>query len=57
MRPFLNRDADTAGRIGWLNELKSGRSRREVLDGFLSSQEFATLAESFGITACAEGSV
>ena len=52
-RAFFNREADPAGKNGWLNVLQSGSPREDVLDGFLFSQEFANLAASFGIIACA----
>ena len=54
---FFNRPADPAGKSGWLNALQSGSLREDVLNGFLFSQEFAALAASFGITACAGGSI
>ena len=54
---FFNREADIAGKNGWLNAMQSGALREDVLDGFLFSQEFADLAASFGIIACARGSL
>ncbi len=48
---FFGRDADAAGKQGWLSVLSQGSSRTEVLDGFISSAEFVQLAASFGIKA------
>ena len=48
---FFGRDADAAGKQGWLSMLSQGSSRVEVLDGFISSAEFVQLAASFGIKA------
>ena len=41
----------SAGKEGWLNVLTQGQSREYVLDGFIGSVEFATLASSYGIKA------
>jgi hypothetical protein len=48
---FFGRDADVAGKQGWLSMLSQGGSRAEVLDGFIGSAEFVQLAASFGIKA------
>ena len=48
---FFNRTADQAGFDGWISELTSGTPREEVLDGFLGSQEFINLTNSYGILA------
>jgi len=48
---FFGRAADSAGKEGWLNVLAQGQSREYVLDGFIGSVEFATLASSYGIKA------
>lgn len=48
-KAFFNREADDAGYNAWLGKLNSGVSREKVLDGFLSSQEFAALCSNFGI--------
>ena len=48
---FFDRAADTAGFDGWMTQLNSGTSRAEVLDGFLGSQEFINLTNSYGILA------
>jgi len=49
-KAFFNRDPDEAGLSGWLDELNSGTSRADVLDGFIYSKEFAQLCEDYGIT-------
>ena len=46
---FFGRAADEGGRQGWLNALSGGQSREDVLNGFIGSAEFATLAASYGI--------
>ena len=48
-RAFFGREADAAGRQGWLDALVS-RTRDFVLDGFINSPEFVALASSFGIS-------
>ena len=36
-KAFFNRDPDAAGLAGWLDALNSGKTREEVLDGFIST--------------------
>ena len=48
-RTFFNREADTGGYDSWMNKLSIGMSRDEVIDGFLSSSEFETVASGYGI--------
>ena len=48
-KTFLNRAADTGGYNNWMNKLRSGTSRDEVLKGFANSQEFANLMAGYGI--------
>ena len=48
-KAFFNRAPDSAGFAFWINTLNHGTSKTEVLDGFLHSDEFATLSQSFGI--------
>ncbi|PIU29236.1 MAG: hypothetical protein COT09_01895 [Candidatus Hydromicrobium americanum] len=48
-RAFFNREPDASGYKGWLERLAGGMSRKSVLDGFLKSQEFAGLCNSYGI--------
>ena len=50
-RAFFGREADPAGKEGWLNVLAQGQSREYVLNGFVGSAEFAALAASYGINA------
>ena len=50
-RAFFGREADAGGKQGWLDALAQGQSRAYVLDGFIGSAEFATLASSYGIEA------
>ena len=50
-RAFFNREPDTDGYNHWMNELSNGTSRSNVLDGFISAQEFITLCQDYGITA------
>ena len=50
-RAFFGREADPAGKQGWLNALAQGQSREYVLDGFIGSAEFVALAKSYGINA------
>ncbi|NOQ64221.1 MAG: DUF4214 domain-containing protein [Methyloprofundus sp.] len=46
---ILNRSPDAAGVSNWLNHLGSGLSRRDMIQGFLASQEFSVLAASYGV--------
>src|SRR3972149_1564769 len=48
-RAFFDREPDSSGYGIWLGKLSSGTSRESVLDGFLKSQEFAELCNSYGI--------
>ena len=48
-RVFFNRDPDQAGWDAWIAELNAGRARGEVLDDFISSEEFHALAIDYGI--------
>ena len=48
-RAFFDREPDTNGYSIWLGRLAGGMSRESVLDGFLKSQEFAELCNSYGI--------
>jgi Zn-dependent metalloprotease len=46
---FFDRPPDPVGWNFWLGELKAGKSRGYVLDGFLRSQEFYDLCWKYGI--------
>ena len=46
---LFGRAADEGGKQGWLTALLEGQSREDVLNGFIGSAEFATLAASYGI--------
>lgn len=47
---FFGRVPDEAGKADWLNALNTGKTRGYVLTGFVNSQEFHNLCNSFGIT-------
>ena len=46
---FLGRSSDPAGKTTWLNCLKKGQSRDEVMKGFSNSTEFSKIVASFGL--------
>ncbi|MCM1128252.1 MAG: DUF4214 domain-containing protein [Lachnospiraceae bacterium] len=48
-RTFFDREADIEGKLYWSLYLWIGGSRQEVLCGFVNSQEFSNLSDSFGI--------
>jgi len=48
-RAFFDREPDAGGYKAWLERLAGGMSRKSVLVGFLKSQEFAGLCNSYGI--------
>lgn len=50
-KAFFARDADIGGLNGWVGALNGGSPRESVLDGFLNSDEFAALAQAYGIVA------
>ena len=49
-KAFFDRDPDTAGLQGWLDSIAAGKTREEVLDGFINSAEFGQLCQDYGIT-------
>ena len=49
-RALLNREPDSEGVDGWLSELNAGASRADIVDAFVSSEEFSNLAAVYGIT-------
>jgi Tol biopolymer transport system component len=46
---ILNRAAEQQGKGYWQNELANGLSRKELIKGFIDSQEFSGLAAEYGI--------
>ncbi len=50
-RAILNREADDSGRSYWLELFAQGYTRQALLNGFISSQEFNALCNSYGILA------
>ncbi len=48
-RAFLGREYDSAGLDYWQAVLQSGKTREEVFNGFVGSQEFTALCASYGI--------
>ncbi|RJQ57202.1 MAG: DUF4214 domain-containing protein [Desulfobacteraceae bacterium] len=50
-RSFFDREPDLQGFNGWVNCLKGGASRLDVLAGFVSSREFQNLCAAYGIQA------
>lgn len=48
-RAILGREADEGGKAYWLSELKAGCTRKYVLSGFVNSQEFTNLCNSYGV--------
>lgn len=48
-RCFLGREPDAAGKEDWLNTLAAGQTRGSVFNGFVGSQEFTDICESYGI--------
>ncbi len=46
---FFDREADSEGKKTWTDKLDGGMSREYVLRGFVNSQEFQNLCDSFGI--------
>ena len=48
---ILNRKPDTKGLNYWINKLSSGKSRNDILAGFVDSKEFQDLCASYGVTA------
>lgn len=48
-KTFFNREADEGGFTYWMEQIKNGKTRANVLSGFVNSKEFKELTESFGI--------
>ncbi len=47
---FFNREPDDGGKADWLGKMAEGTSRENVLVGFVNSDEFANLCNTFGIS-------
>lgn len=48
-RTFLDREPDEAGKQAWVGVLKNGATRLEVMNGFVYSKEYTTLAAEYGL--------
>ena len=46
---FMGRSSDAAGKKMWVDYLNKGWSREKVFDGFVGSQEFTGICNSYGI--------
>ena len=46
---FMGRASDAAGKKDWLNRMEQGWTRLQVFDGFVGSQEFDNICNSYGI--------
>lgn len=46
---FMDREADAGGKANWVNVLKRGYSREYVAAGFINSQEFTNICDTYGI--------
>ena len=46
---FMDREPDEGGKKFWMDKLKGGTSRHEVLASFISSKEFTNICTEFGI--------
>gem|GEM_PF-2220788 len=46
---FLDRASDPKGKAYWLDKLKNGTSREDIIPGFAYSKEFKNIIESFGL--------
>ena len=47
---FFNRPSDAGGKSVWVDQLKAGVLREDVLYGFVMAPEFANLCSSYGIS-------
>lgn len=48
-RAYMGRESDLTGLVYWVNVLKKGTSREEVLDQFAGSKEFEDICKNYGI--------
>ena len=52
---FFDREPDTDGFNGWVNALNNGASKRDVIEGFINSTEWANLCLRYGIASGGTG--
>lgn len=50
-KAILGRNADAAGKAGWVEWLDKGMTRNCALNGFINSQEFKNICSKYGIDA------
>ncbi len=48
-KAFLGRSADPTGKANWTSQLAQGVSRQQIFDGFVGSDEFTKICQSYGI--------
>ncbi|PWM75583.1 MAG: hypothetical protein DBX59_00985 [Bacillota bacterium] len=48
-KAFLGRNSDPAGKADWLNRMAQGWTREQIFDGFVGSDEFTGICQSYGI--------
>ena len=48
-RVILDREGETSGINSWVDQLNKGKSRRDILAGFVDSKEFSNLCKEYGI--------
>lgn len=46
---FLGRESEAGGKAYWVNQLKAGKSRDEVMEGFAYSKEFHNIMAQYGL--------
>ena len=46
---FMDRASDEGGKQYWINQLNSGMSRQQVLEGFSRSEEFSKIMKRYGL--------
>ena len=49
-KALMGRTSDAVGKKDWIDKLANGWTREQVFDGFVGSQEFTGICESYGIT-------
>ncbi len=48
-KAFLGRGSDPTGKANWTNQLAQGVSRQQIFEGFVGSDEFTKICQSYGI--------